>query len=162
MRILYTVCLAIVLALSVSCSHKKGESTASSDTVLVEKESSESSKSETVKANVSGNNETGEADNVLTHLVNNGLPTIIDFTAVWCPPCKYMKPIFHKLAKEFYGEYNFVSIDIDEQPELADKYHIQAVPTFVFIDADGVEGDRIKGAVSENELRDRLLNPAWF
>lgn len=107
-------------------------------------------------------NEESEDNHVLTEMVSNGLPSIIDFTATWCGPCRMMKPIFHKLAEDFAGKYNFVSIDIDEHPELAEKYQIQAVPTFIFLDADGNEGNRKTGAISEEEFRDELLNPAWF
>ena len=111
---------------------------------------------------VKSENEESEDNHVLTEMVSNGLPSIIDFTATWCGPCRMMKPIFHKLAEDFAGEYNFVSIDIDEHPELAEKYQIQAVPTFIFLDADGNEGNRKTGAISEKEFRDELLNPAWF
>ena len=98
---------------------------------------------------------------VLTSLVSNGKPTIVDFNATWCRPCKMMTPIFHKLAAEMGSEYNFVSIDIDKYPELASKYNVQAVPTFIFLDADGKEGNRIQGAVSEETLRDELVHPVW-
>ena len=73
-----------------------------------------------------------------------------------------MKPIFYSLADDFKDEYNFISIDIDENPELANKYQVQAVPTFVFLDADGNEGNRITGMISKEEFRDELLHPAWY
>lgn len=95
-------------------------------------------------------------------MVRNDLPGVIDFNATWCAPCRQMTPVFHKLAKEFKGKYNFISIDVDIYPQIAEKYHIQSIPTFVFIDADGEEGYRINGAVPESELREQLENPAWF
>ena len=95
-------------------------------------------------------------------MVSNGKPSIVDFTASWCGPCQRMKPIFYSLADDFKDEYNFISIDIDENPELANKYQVQAVPTFVFLDADGNEGNRITGMISKEEFRDELLHPAWY
>ena len=99
---------------------------------------------------------------VLHQMVSNGKPSIVDFTASWCGPCQRMKPIFYSLADDFKDEYNFISIDIDENPELANKYQVQAVPTFVFLDADGNEGNRITGMISKEEFRDELLHPAWY
>ncbi len=49
-----------------------------------------------------------------------------------------------------------------KNPELANKYQVQAVPTFVFLDADGNEGNRITGMISKEEFRDELLHPAWY
>lgn len=103
-----------------------------------------------------------EDSDVFQELVSNNLPGVIDFTATWCGPCRKMKPVFHKLAKKYKGKYNFISIDIDKYPEIAEKYHIQSIPTFVFIDADGNEGNRITGLVEETVLVDELENPAWF
>ncbi|MDE7115244.1 MAG: thioredoxin family protein, partial [Muribaculaceae bacterium] len=88
--------------------------------------------------------------------------SIVDFTASWCGPCQRMKPVFHRLAKNFRDEYNFITIDIDANPELAEKYQVQAVPTFVFLDADGIEGNRITGMVDESDFRNELLEPAWY
>ncbi len=112
--------------------------------------------------NVAEPQENYDDGTVLTAMVSNGKPSIVDFTATWCGPCQRMKPVFHSLAKEFNDKYNFISIDIDENQELANKYQIQAVPTFVFLDADGKEGNRITGMISEKEFRDELLTPAWY
>lgn len=99
---------------------------------------------------------------VKNKLENNGRPTIIDFSAVWCGPCKMMKPIFEKLAAEYTGRFNFVSIDVDENPDLAEKYQIQSIPAFVFLDEEGKETNRITGAIPESELRNEILNGAWY
>lgn len=99
---------------------------------------------------------------VKNKLENNGRPTIIDFSAVWCGPCKMMKPIFEKLAAEYTDRFNFVSIDVDENPDLAEKYQVQSIPAFVFLDEEGKETNRITGAIPESELRNEILNGAWY
>ena len=99
---------------------------------------------------------------VYTEMVSNGKPSIIDFNATWCGPCKIMKPIFHKLAKEYSDRYNFISIDVDKNKDLAEKYAIEVIPVFVFVDAEGKEGKRIVGSVEESVIRTELDNPKWF
>lgn len=76
------------------------------------------------------------------------LPTsgsvVIDFFAQWCGPCKKIAPAFEKLA-EVYPSITFLKVDVDESPELVDKYDVNAMPTFVFL-KDGVVVKRIEGA----------------
>ena len=69
---------------------------------------------------------------------------IIDFFATWCGPCKKIAPAFEKLA-EVYPSIVFLKVDVDESPELVDKYEIQAMPTFLFM-KNGVVVKRIEGA----------------
>lgn len=80
---------------------------------------------------------------------NDANPTVIDFNATWCAPCKMIAPIFEDLEKDYSDDINFLSIDIDEDGEMAEKYNISVVPTFVFLNSDGEEIDRITGADSE-------------
>lgn len=80
-------------------------------------------------------------------------PAIIDFWAEWCGPCRTMKPIFAHLEKEYAGSVNFISVDVDNNQELSAKYGVQSIPTFVVIDKDGREIDRLVGAVPEADLR---------
>lgn len=76
----------------------------------------------------------------------SGLPTVIDFSATWCPPCKMIAPAVHELAEKSKDTVNFEFIDIDQNREMAAKYGVEAVPTFVILDADGKEVNRIVGA----------------
>ena len=78
-----------------------------------------------------------------------GLPTVIDFYATWCGPCKAISPFFEKLKGEYSDKVNFVSIDVDQDTETAMKYSVSAMQTFVFLDADGNEIKRIVGADPE-------------
>ncbi len=163
-RIFYIVSIVVVLA---GCGKNKNYRTPSelqsyetvSDTVKVESGTNDVRNGDTGAENAAVSNQESV---VLHQMVSNGKPSIVDFTASWCGPCQRMKPIFYSLADDFKDEYNFISIDIDENPELANKYQVQAVPTFVFLDADGNEGNRITGMISKEEFRDELMHPAWY
>ncbi|MCH5236677.1 MAG: thioredoxin family protein [Muribaculaceae bacterium] len=83
----------------------------------------------------------------------NGLPTIIDFSATWCPPCRQLKPIFSKLEEEFKGRINFITIDVDDNPSIAQYYGVQSIPMLIFMDPNG----QIKNTLVGFQTRDQLL-----
>lgn len=82
-------------------------------------------------------------------------PTVIDFNATWCPPCQQIKPVFESLEKEYSGRVNFKSIDVDENPEMAGRYNIESIPTFIFLNSEGKEINRLVGA-DEQTLKSML------
>ncbi|MEO0021744.1 MAG: thioredoxin domain-containing protein [candidate division WOR-3 bacterium] len=84
------------------------------------------------------------------------LPKLWDFFATWCPPCKKQAPIIEELAKEYAGRIEIISIDTDKNPELARKFNIQAIPTLVFLDAEGKELSRNVGLMSKDEILARF------
>ncbi|MEO0080121.1 MAG: thioredoxin family protein [candidate division WOR-3 bacterium] len=67
------------------------------------------------------------------------LPKLWDFWATWCPPCQKEKPIIEELAEEFKGRIEIVSIDVDKNKPLAQRFGVQAIPTLVFLDAEEKE-----------------------
>jgi thioredoxin 1 len=71
--------------------------------------------------------------NFEVEVLKSDIPVVIDFYAPWCGPCKQMLPIIEELAKEFAGSYKVVTINIDEERDLAVKYNVSSIPTFVFI-----------------------------
>ena len=85
-------------------------------------------------------------ETVVPDSLSGTLPTVIDFNATWCGPCRMMAPEFTRLAREYEGKVRFLSIDVDRNPDLADKYDIQSIPAFIFLDPSGREVNRIVGA----------------
>ncbi len=61
------------------------------------------------------------------------LPSIIDFYADWCGPCKMVAPVLEDLAKEYEGKLNIFKINTEEQRELAGAFGIQSIPSILFI-----------------------------
>jgi thioredoxin 1 len=57
-------------------------------------------------------------------------PVVVDFTAAWCGPCRVMKPVLDELAGE-RDDLAFVQVDVDAQPELAARYGVLSMPTFL-------------------------------
>lgn len=80
------------------------------------------------------------------------LPKLWDFFATWCPPCKKQAPIIEELATEYQGKIEIISIDTDKNPDLARKFQIQAIPTLVFLDAEGKELSRQIGFFPKDSI----------
>ena len=70
---------------------------------------------------------------------------VIDFTAKWCGPCRQMAPVLEQLAQEYAGRARFAAVDCDDEPQLAQRYNVRSMPTFVVL-RDGREVGRIVGA----------------
>ena len=81
------------------------------------------------------------------------LPTVVDFWAPWCGPCRMVAPTLEKLAKEYAGKLIIAKVNTDENPEWATKLGIQGIPTMLFV-SDGKIVHRQVGALPEPMLRD--------
>jgi thioredoxin 1 len=58
---------------------------------------------------------------------------IIDLWAVWCGPCKMFAPIFEKLQQEYFNDFIFAKVNVDENPSIAQFFGVTAIPTTLFI-----------------------------
>jgi thioredoxin len=90
--------------------------------------------------------------------VNDGRPVFVDFWAVWCGPCRIMEPVVDHLAAKYDGKVVFGKLNVDEQPEIATRYDVLSIPTFMVF-KKGKPVDAQIGAVGEPAL-DRLLQKA--
>jgi thioredoxin 1 len=62
-------------------------------------------------------------------IINSPKPTLVDFYATWCGPCRMMIPILKELSAELGNRANIIKVDIDKNPKLTKKLNIQGVPT---------------------------------
>jgi putative thioredoxin len=86
---------------------------------------------------------------------SSSVPVLIDFWASWCGPCKTLTPLLEKRAREGKGRFVLAKIDIDRNPELAQAFRVQAVPTVLAI-VQGRLQDGFQGALGEAELDEFL------
>ena len=60
-------------------------------------------------------------------------PVFIDFWATWCSPCRALAPTFEKLAEAYGDEISFAKVNVDDLPEVAEKYAIRSIPTLLVL-----------------------------
>ena len=79
--------------------------------------------------------------------ISSETPTLVDFWAEWCGPCRAMHPIFIRMARKF-KKITFARVNIDQNQEIATKYGIQSIPIFIMF-KNGSPVDKVVGAVGE-------------
>ena len=65
-------------------------------------------------------------------VLKNDKPTVVDFWAVWCGPCRMVAPEMEKLAEKYAGAIDVVKVDVDANPHLSQQFNIMSIPTIAF------------------------------
>ncbi|XP_037408531.1 thioredoxin Y, chloroplastic-like [Triticum urartu] len=78
-------------------------------------------------------------------------PLLVDFYATWCGPCQYMVPILQEVHEKMSDKINIVKIDTEKYTSIANKYKIEALPTFIVF-KDGEPCYRFEGALPADQL----------
>ncbi len=84
-------------------------------------------------------------------VLKSPVPFLLDFSAVWCGPCKVLAPIVEKVADEYQGKVRVGKLDIDDSPAVATKFGIRGVPT-VLVFKEGKESGRHVGVTNKETL----------
>ncbi len=88
------------------------------------------------------------------------LPIILDFHATWCRPCKMLAPHLQEIQKRYKGKLVVYKIDVDQEPELAKKFRVEAMPTIIFI--DDVRSYKTEVGYKEFVEYDKLVKTYFF
>ena len=84
--------------------------------------------------------------------VNSDKVVVVDFYADWCGPCKMLKPVLEELSNAGHAIY---SVNVDDNKDLATKYHISSIPTVLFF-KNGKVVDEFVGLREEEEIQDMI------
>jgi thioredoxin 1 len=86
-----------------------------------------------------------------TEVLKNSKPVIVDYWAEWCGPCRMIAPVLEEIASEYSEKIDVVKLNVDDNPVVAQKYQILAIPTLnVFLNGEVVK--QIKGAKPKSAL----------
>ncbi len=87
-----------------------------------------------------------DGSNFESEVLHSETPVLVDFWAAWCGPCRMVAPTLDELAEEMDGKVRIAKLNIDDSQELAVKYGVQSIPSFLLF-KKGEVADRLLGAM---------------
>lgn len=84
-------------------------------------------------------------------IIKGEIPVLVDFYAEWCAPCKTMNPILKNIKKQFGDELKIIKINIDNNQQVASKFQVRGIPTFILFKNNEVKW-RQSGIIEERNF----------
>ncbi len=95
------------------------------------------------------------ADNFETEVLGSTLPVVVDFYADWCGPCKMMAPAVTAMEELFRGKVKIGKLNVDQAPNIAERYNVMSIPTLLFFRDGKVVGTSI-GLIPKESLQEKV------
>ena len=94
-------------------------------------------------------------DSFETDVLLSDKPALVDFWAEWCGPCKMIAPLLDEAASEYSDKMSVVKLNVDESPNIAQKFGIRSIPTLMLFKDGAVQAQKL-GAMSKSQLTEFL------
>jgi len=94
-------------------------------------------------------------DSFEADVLQSDKPALVDFWAEWCGPCKMIAPILDEAATEYADRMSVVKLNVDENPNIAQKFGIRSIPTLILFKDGAVQAQKL-GAMSKSQLTEFL------
>ncbi len=94
-------------------------------------------------------------DSFETDVLQADQPVLVDYWAEWCGPCKMIAPLLSEAASEYADKMSVVKLNVDESPNIAQKFGIRSIPTLMLFKDGAVQAQKL-GAMSKSQLTDFL------
>lgn len=91
-------------------------------------------------------------ENFEMEVLKSPTPTLVDFWAVWCAPCRALAPAVDAIANDFAGKLRVAKMDIDKSPKVPTRYDVRSIPTLLLF-ANGQVVGQMVGAVPKEKLQ---------
>ena len=89
-------------------------------------------------------------------VLKSGTPTLVDFWAVWCGPCRMVAPVVDEIAREQAGKLKVMKLDVDENQNTAMAYGVMSIPTLILF-KNGQPVERIVGFRPKGDMEKKIL-----
>ena len=99
------------------------------------------------------------SQNFNEEVLKSKIPVIVDFFATWCGPCKMLGPVIEQLSDDYDGKISIGKVDIDKNPDLAQKYEVMSVPTVIFFENGEIK--RVENGFMPKERLDDIIKQTF-
>ena len=84
-------------------------------------------------------------------VLKSSIPVLVDYWAEWCGPCKMIAPTLDEIAKDYQGKLKIAKVNVDENPQVTQKFGIRSIPTLMIFKDGSVQAQKV-GAMSKSQL----------